>query len=483
MVYNVSFDICALVISTFSLFIIISRKGLQRESNRLLMYAIIMALISAVFDIWSSVANSYVYNYNYLYRDVLNYVFLFAHTSTASLFTWYMVSLLGLRPRFTPWLTTLFFLPQTLGVALPLILNPFFHWVFYYDTAHIYSHGNMIYVLYATGYFYMLLCVYLAVRFRHLLLKSQRNMAFLLLIFSIIPIVIQQFFMPHQLLELFFQSIGMFGFLTTVEDFDRIYDPITNTYNRTAFLHDIPLAKESNQSLSLLIVKFSRPRYWELASESASYASAFGAKVAEILNRVSKKSVLYNCGRGHFALLCSYNPDLSQTAYQCFSDPWLYRGSNSSFPLQFFSINIPADLSSPEETLHLIDQPYMGQDPTPTLATFEEITSALALAAKTPPASDAFTVDLHHMLDDFIASASLLTPAEWNVLQYYVRGHEISEIPSLAYISINTVRKHNKNIYRKLNVNTREELLFYIDLLRRSQRLEELLSFTKELPN
>jgi DNA-binding NarL/FixJ family response regulator len=87
------------------------------------------------------------------------------------------------------------------------------------------------------------------------------------------------------------------------------------------------------------------------------------------------------------------------------------------------------------------------------------------------------------MLDDFIASASLLTPAEWNVLQYYVRGHEISEIPSLAYISINTVRKHNKNIYRKLNVNTREELLFYIDLLRRSQRLEELLSFTKELPN
>jgi hypothetical protein len=289
MVYNVSFDICALVISTFSLFIIISRKGLQRESNRLLMYAIIMALISAVFDIWSSVANSYVYNYNYLYRDVLNYVFLFAHTSTASLFTWYMVSLLGLRPRFTPWLTTLFFLPQTLGVALPLILNPFFHWVFYYDTAHIYSHGNMIYVLYATGYFYMLLCVYLAVRFRHLLLKSQRNMAFLLLIFSIIPIVIQQFFMPHQLLELFFQSIGMFGFLTTVEDFDRIYDPITNTYNRTAFLHDIPLAKESNQPLSLLIVKFSRPRYWELASESASYASAFGAKVAEILNRVSKK--------------------------------------------------------------------------------------------------------------------------------------------------------------------------------------------------
>ena len=74
MIYNVSFDICALIISAFSLFITISRKGLQRESNRLLMYVIIIALISAVFDIWSSVANSYVYHYSYLYRDILNYI-------------------------------------------------------------------------------------------------------------------------------------------------------------------------------------------------------------------------------------------------------------------------------------------------------------------------------------------------------------------------------------------------------------------------
>ena len=67
-----------------------------------------------------------------------------------------------------------------------------------------------------------------------------------------------------------------------------------------------------------------------------------------------------------------------------------------------------------------------------------------------------------------------MTPAEWNVFQYYIDKREISEIPSLAFISINTVRKHNKSIYRKLGVSTREELLLYLDLLRRSHRLEEL---------
>ena len=469
MIYNVSFDICALIISAFSLFIIISRKGLQRESNRLLMYAIIIALISAVFDIWSAVANSYVYHYSYLYRDILNYIFLFAHTSTAALFAWYMVSLLGLRPRFTPWLTALFFLPQTLGAALPLLLNPFFRWVFYYDAARIYSHGFMIYVLYATGYFYMLLCVYLAVRFRRLLLKSQRNMAFLLLIFSILPIGIQQFFMPHQLLELFFQSIGIFGFLTTVEDFDRIYNPATNTYNRTAFLHDIPLAKESDIPLSLLIVKLSRPYYWEIASLDTGYADAFLAKIAELLGKVSKKAMLYNCEHGHFAVLCSYIPNLSQSAYQCFSENWIYRGHDTSFPMQIFTVDISAENFSAEEILRIIDQPYLEKPSQPVIAAFTEI------APTTNTIPNAFSSDLQLMLDNFIESASSLTPAERNILQYYIRGHEISEIPSLAYISINTVRKHNKNIYRKLGVDTRDELLIYIDLLRRSQRLEDLL--------
>ena len=40
---------------------------------------IIAELIAAVFDIWSSVGNSYVMEYSYAYRDVLNYVFLFVH--------------------------------------------------------------------------------------------------------------------------------------------------------------------------------------------------------------------------------------------------------------------------------------------------------------------------------------------------------------------------------------------------------------------
>ena len=61
-----------------------------------------------------------------------------------------------------------------------------------------------------------------------------------------------------------------------------------------------------------------------------------------------------------------------------------------------------------------------------------------------------------------------------NILRYYIDGHEIADIPDLAFISMSTVRKHNRSIYEKLGVASRDELMLYIDLLRRCGRLSEL---------
>jgi len=59
-----------------------------------------------------------------------------------------------------------------------------------------------------------------------------------------------------------------------------------------------------------------------------------------------------------------------------------------------------------------------------------------------------------------------LSAAERRILNYYMDGYEISEIPDLAYISINTVKKHNRSIYQKLEVSSRDELMLYIEFLR-----------------
>ena len=78
------------------------------------------------------------------------------------------------------------------------------------------------------------------------------------------------------------------------------------------------------------------------------------------------------------------------------------------------------------------------------------------------------------LLRDFAERVGDLTAAERGILHYYIDGHEIEEIPGLAFISMATVRKHNSNLYRKLHVASRDELMLYIDLFRRCDCLDDI---------
>ena len=81
---------------------------------------------------------------------------------------------------------------------------------------------------------------------------------------------------------------------------------------------------------------------------------------------------------------------------------------------------------------------------------------------------------MEEMFRGFADKAKTLTSAERRILNYYIDGHDIAEIPDLAFISIHTVKKHNRSIYQKLEIASRDELMLYIELFRCCGRLEEL---------
>ena len=82
--------------------------------------------------------------------------------------------------------------------------------------------------------------------------------------------------------------------------------------------------------------------------------------------------------------------------------------------------------------------------------------------------------DMDQLFTAFVRKAGTLSSAERRILQYYIDGHETADIPDLAFISIHTVKKHNRSIYQKLEVSSRDELMLYIELLRCCGRLGEL---------
>lgn len=64
---------------------------------------------------------------------------------------------------------------------------------------------------------------------------------------------------------------------------------------------------------------------------------------------------------------------------------------------------------------------------------------------------------------DEIAVESSLSPREREILQYIGRGHSPAHIAKMLTLSISTIRTHIRNIYRKIGINSREELMELID--------------------
>ena len=78
------------------------------------------------------------------------------------------------------------------------------------------------------------------------------------------------------------------------------------------------------------------------------------------------------------------------------------------------------------------------------------------------------------LFGDFIGRVKTLTPAEMNVFQCYFEGMDVNEIPEAIHVSANTVKFHNRRIYAKLGISSREELMLYLDLAKRSGLEEQL---------
>ena len=100
-----------------------------------------------------------------------------------------------------------------------------------------------------------------------------------------------------------------------------------------------------------------------------------------------------------------------------------------------------------------------------------QMLNQLNMPQSTPGALPSGMEDMFH---GFAERVKTLSSAERRILNYYIDGHDIADIPELAFISIHTVKKHNRSIYQKLEIASRDELMLYIELFRCCGRLQEL---------
>ena len=74
------------------------------------------------------------------------------------------------------------------------------------------------------------------------------------------------------------------------------------------------------------------------------------------------------------------------------------------------------------------------------------------------------------LFEGFVRSIQTLSPAERSVFNLYMEGYNAKAIAEILCLSINTIKTHNKRIYMKLNVSSRNELMVFVKMMKERER-------------
>ena len=362
MYYHVEFDVAAVILTIFIAYFIFFKKGLARHANRVYLVLIGLVFLSEVSDICSSLINNDPDSSNRISQDVWNYVYLTAHNALAYCFTIYLFFVLGVvkRKRREMYLVTIPFL----GDLALLISNPFNGLTFYYDAEGYYRHGPLFTVMYGIAVIYMVLSVSIVIRHRKQLDRSRCRALLAFLIMASVPVFIQMFYQEY-LLTLFFESVGLLGILFSIENKEDTISPVTGMLNRFAMEPALDAAMSGN-STTMILIKIPNLNYY---NKSIGYEN-----MNDILSRISvwleKQFVFrtcYDCGRGHFAVLCEDIREETieksrREVFERFEQPWGKGTFSLTFPVQFGVIRLPEDVGTIENLQILIEDPFDGKE-------------------------------------------------------------------------------------------------------------------------
>lgn len=228
MIYNVYFDIFAVVISFFAIILAFTKKDFWKRQNFILFVLLVATFFASLLDILSSVGNSYIVEWSYGLRDVLNYGYLTVQNIMSYLFCLYIVFLTDLDSKMSRkkrcWFHVGLSSLYAMDVVL-LLLNPFLREVFFYDSNGVYSHDWGMIVLYVNALVYMALSYFLMMRYGKEVRFVKKATVYLFLTASLVAVIFQ-IIIPTILLQLCIEALCLSGILFTVENENDILHSI-----------------------------------------------------------------------------------------------------------------------------------------------------------------------------------------------------------------------------------------------------------------
>ncbi len=365
MVYNTTFDICAIIIYLFTLYYVATKKNTHSNQNRIFFLIIINGIVCSLAD-WG---NATLLNHIAANPDMqpelwmrfilfsTMYIYLVGHNTLPPLFFMYTIHLIG-KEKDEMWSKLrLIAIPYIISITL-IALNPFMHNIFYFDEALAYHRGPVIYSIYLIGIFYVIASMNFIIHYRADIAKN-RMLVLALFVFTCLVGALVQLLVPNLLIELFIQAVALLCILFTIENDGDIFNGITKIYNRRSFLSDASSMFSSHDRSFVTVVKITNLRSYQSVL-GITFINEMLRKIASTLITVCDTSRVYDCENGNFAVLYSEKErnkfDCAESAIaKIFEDGWSHNNITLQLKAILYSVTLPENIENVETLVSLVD--------------------------------------------------------------------------------------------------------------------------------
>lgn len=293
MQYNISFDICAIVIFVFVLVLFLARKNYATSSNAAYLILLVDSLVAAVSDAITGYTIPNADKVPLALNYVINSIFFLSMNTVLFWYCYYLLRIIYKTRPFTM-INKIFLVVCGMIDVFLIVSNPWTKAVFYFEE-YQYCSGNLKIVLYIISFLMLINCAYETIRNRDSL-KIGQIMGMIFVTVGNLLSVIFQMFHPSQLITSFTVSMALLVIYLSIQDVDNYVDPLTRAFNQQAFEDTLSGFVKTRNPFTVVTVKL---QDFRKVNETAGIVA--GNRILEMIASrlriiVGKENLFYNSG-------------------------------------------------------------------------------------------------------------------------------------------------------------------------------------------
>ena len=357
MVYNIYFDISAVMITGVVLIAGKVSGWIPTNKNRFYRYLVLAVFLSALTDLISCLMEMYPMDYFWWggMRHVFTSLYILFHTACGMCCLLFVLSLANVN-AYRQKNRILITGPMFLSAAM-LGINLFVPVYFSYDRFGVYRRGVMMPLQMLIGLYYLVQILYVSFRYRKLIGEKNRRLI-LIFVFTAFGGILIQYLNPGFVIGDFISALMVIMIYCLVENADEIKDERYGIITRNAFLRMADLNISSKVGFKLIFLHLSDSH--ETTGKDQIHSELIAQIVGYLLKTFGQEAWI--CRWSDDILVLDLNGGADERAQEImenlelrFRDPWVSGDYAQTIGACMWLIRCPEDVQSLSELTAKID--------------------------------------------------------------------------------------------------------------------------------